>query len=61
MKIIFFISKKDNVLSMTANLPYRPTMNTDNDFYRTIFPGLFESDGMLIVRYMLEDKQGLTL
>ena len=31
--IIISIFKEDNVLSMTANLPYGPQMNTDTDYY----------------------------
>ena len=38
---------------MTANLPYVPPMNTDNDYYQTIFSDLFVSDAMLVVQYML--------
>ena len=29
------IFKKDNIFSMTANLPYGPPVNTDTDNYRT--------------------------
>ena len=41
---------------MTANLPYVPPMNTDNDYYQTVFSDLFVSDAMLLVQYMLEEK-----
>ena len=44
---------------MSANLPYGPPMNTDNDCYQTIF--LF-GDGMLVLQYMLgEEKPVLAL
>ena len=56
------IFEKDNIFSMTANLPYGPLMNTDNDYYQTIFSDLFVSDAMLAVRYILgEEKPVLTL
>ena len=35
--IIISIFKEDNIFSMTASLPYSPPMNTDNDYYQTIF------------------------
>ena len=54
MIIIISIFKEDNISSMTANLPYSPPMNTDNDYYRPFFSDLFISDAMLVVRYMLE-------
>ena len=38
--IIISIFKEDNIFSMTANLPFSPLMNTDNDYYRTILFGL---------------------
>ena len=47
---------EDNVLSMTANLPYGPPMNTDNDYYRTYFY-LFVSDALLVVQYMLGEEK----
>ena len=48
--IIISVSKEDNMLSMTANLPYGPPMNTDNDYYQTLFKLLFiVSDAMLVV------------
>ena len=34
------------MFNMTANLPYGPPMNKDNDYYRTIFSDLFVSDAM---------------
>ena len=37
---------------MTANPPYDPPMNTDNDYYQTFFSDLFVCDSMLVVRYM---------
>ena len=43
---ILSIFKEDNVFNMTANLPYGPPMNTDKDYYRTIFSDLFVSDAM---------------
>ena len=48
---------------MTADLPYGPPTNTDNDYYRTIlFSDLSVSDAMLVVRYMLgEEKPVLAL
>ena len=63
MKIIIILSfKEDNVSSMTANLPNGPPMNSDNDYYRTIFSDLIVSDVMLVVRYMLgEEKPMLAL
>ena len=38
--ITFSIFKEDNVFSMTASLPYGPPVNTDIDYYQTLF-GLF--------------------
>ena len=35
--IIISIFKEDNVFSMTANLPYGPPLNTDNDYCRTFY------------------------
>ena len=35
--IIITIFKEDKVFSMTVNLSYGPLVNTDNDYYRTIF------------------------
>ena len=35
--IIISIFKEDNVFSITASLPYGPPVNTDIDYYRTIF------------------------
>ena len=35
--IIISIFKEDNVFSMIASLPYGPPVNTDIDFYQTIF------------------------
>ena len=35
--IISSIFKEDNIFSMTANLPYGPPMNTENDYYQTFF------------------------
>ena len=35
--ILISILLEDNVFSMTANLPYGPPMNADNDYYRTFF------------------------
>ena len=32
--------------SMTANLPYGPPMNTDNDYYRTFLSDFFVSVAM---------------
>ena len=40
--IIISIFKEDNVFSMTANFPYGPPVNTDNDYHRT-FLDLFVS------------------
>ena len=37
--IIISIFKEDNVFSITASLPYSPPVNTDIDYYRTIFFG----------------------
>ena len=57
--ITISIFKEDNVFSMTANFPYGPPVNTDNDYHRT-FLDLFVSD--LVVRYMLgEEKPVLAL
>ena len=33
-----------NIFSMTANLPYSPPMNTDNDYHQTFFADFFVSD-----------------
>ena len=55
--IMISIFKEGNVLRMTANLPYGPPMNTDNDYYKTIFPDLFVSDAMLVVQYMLGEEK----
>ena len=38
--IIISIFKEDNVFSITASLPYGPPVNTDIDYYRTLFFGL---------------------
>ena len=35
--IIISILKEDNVLSITAILPYGPPVNTDIDYYQTFF------------------------
>ena len=35
--IIISIFKEDNVLSITASLPYGPPVNTDIDYYQTFF------------------------
>ena len=50
--IIISIFKEDNGFSMTAYLPYGPPMNTDNEYYRTIFSDFFVSNAMLVVRYI---------
>ena len=47
--IIISISKEDNVLSMTANLPIGPLMHTDNGYYQTFLAYIFVSDAMLVV------------
>ena len=39
--IIISIFKEDNVFSMIASLPYGPPVNTDIDYYRIFFFGLF--------------------
>ena len=39
--IMISIFNEDNVFSTTANLPYGPLMNTDNDYYRTFSLRLF--------------------
>ena len=31
--IIISISKEDNIIIMTASLPYCPPMDTENDYY----------------------------
>ena len=51
--IIISIFKEDNVFCMTANLPYGPPENKDNDYYQTFF-GLFifVSVAKLVVRYL---------
>ena len=47
---------------MTANLPYGPPMNTDNDYFWTFFIGRFVSFSMLVVQYLLgEEKSVLAL
>ena len=51
--IIISIFKVDTVFSMTANLPFGPSMNNNIDYYRT-FMGLFVSVAMLFVRYLLQ-------
>ena len=53
--IIISIFKEDNVYSMTANLPYGPPVNTDIDYYRTLFYSdfFFVSVAMLVLRYLL--------
>ena len=35
--IVISIFKEDNVFSIIASLPYGPPVNTDIDYYRTIF------------------------
>ena len=35
--IIISIFKEDNVISITASLPYGPPVNTDIDYYQTFF------------------------
>ena len=35
--IIISIFKEDNVINITASLPYGPPVNTDIDYYRTFF------------------------
>ena len=44
---------------MTANLPYGPLVNTDIDYYRTLFYSafFFVSVGMLNVRYLLREEK----
>ena len=50
--------KEDNVYSMTAILPYGPPVNTDIDYYRTLFYSdfFFVSVAMLVVRYLLGEE-----
>ena len=36
-KIIISIFKEDNILSITASLPYGPPVNKDINYYRTSF------------------------
>ena len=45
---IISIFKEDNVLSMTANLPYGPQMNTGIDFFWTFS---YRTFSMLVVRF----------
>ena len=62
--IIISIFKEDNVFSIIASLPYDPPMNTEIDFYQTLFFGLlfFVSVAMLVVQYLLgEEKPVLAL
>ena len=43
---------------MTANLPYSPPMNTDNDYYLTIFwTYKFVSNTRLFAQYMLREEK----
>ena len=59
--IIISIFTEDNVFSMIASLPYVPPVNTDIDYYQTLF-FIFVSVAILIVRYLLgEEKPVLTL
>ena len=54
--IINFIFKEDNVLSITASLPYGPPVNTDIDYYWTFFFSdlfIFASVARLVVRYFV--------
>ena len=37
LSVIISIFKEDKVFSMTANLPYGPPVNTDIDYYQTLF------------------------
>ena len=46
--IIISMFKEDNVFSMNVNLPYGPSMNIDNDYYRTFLSDFFVSDAILI-------------
>ena len=39
--VIISIFKEENVFSITASLTYGPTVNTDIDYYRTFFSGVF--------------------
>ena len=41
---------------MTANLPYGPLMNTENDFYRTFSEFFIVGDAVLVVRYLLGEE-----
>ena len=63
--LIIFIFKEDNVFSMTAILPYGPPVNTDIDYYRTLFHSDFffkccdVSCAYLLGEYiMMSTKQG---
>ena len=60
--IIISIFKEDKVFSMTANLPYGPSVNTDIDYYHTFF-GLFHVSGSTLVCDILlgEEKPVLAL
>ena len=44
---------------MTANLPYCPPINTDNDYHWAIFSYLFARDAMLVLRYMLDEEKSV--
>ena len=48
------IFKEDNIFSITASLPYGPSVNTDIDYYQTI-SGLFilASVARLVVGYFV--------
>ena len=47
--------KEDKVFSMTADLPYGPPVNTDIDYYQTLFYSdfFFVSVAMLVRLYLL--------
>ena len=63
LRIIISTFMEDNVLSMTANLPYGPPVNTDIDYYWPFLFGLLlVSVAKLVVRYLVgEEKPMLAL
>ena len=56
MAISSLLFKEDNVLSMTAILPYGPPVNTDIDYYQT-FLDFFVSVAMLVLQYLLREEK----
>ena len=47
--VIISIFFEDDIFSMTANLPYRPPMNTYNDYYQTYFSDFFIVSDVIFV------------